>query len=234
MLYHGPVSSESVSVFISYSHADEAYRKDLGIALASLRDEEKVSEWHDRRIEGGEEWDDVIRKQLDKADVIILLLSADFIASDYIRKIEIPAGTSATGTSATERYGTKLSLKTSVPRPSPLGPTEGLCPHSAALPDSNPAETAFSISAESWISAYLRRYCPSGFNFVPYLSVPEVARKFHTVRTSVVRTSAMFLIGDRQPARPQNAVTALAPLFGQQNQRVRVHLDRRPPRRASS
>jgi hypothetical protein len=85
------MSSESVSVFISYSHADEAYRKDLGVALASLRDEEKVSEWHDRRIEGGEEWDDVIRRQLDKADVILMLLSADFIASDYIRKIEIPA-----------------------------------------------------------------------------------------------------------------------------------------------
>ena len=85
------MANDSVSVFISYSHADEQYRRELGIALASLRDEGKVSEWHDRKIQGGEEWDEAIKRQLNKADIILLLLSADFIASDYIRKTEIPA-----------------------------------------------------------------------------------------------------------------------------------------------
>lgn len=84
-------SDLSISVFISYSHKDERYRQELGTALASLRHEELISEWHDRQIQGGEQWDEKIKTQLEKSDIILLLLSADFIASDYVRKNEIPA-----------------------------------------------------------------------------------------------------------------------------------------------
>ena len=47
---------DSVSVFISYSHKDEAFRKELRAHLAALKDEGKVSEWNDHSIMGGEEW----------------------------------------------------------------------------------------------------------------------------------------------------------------------------------
>lgn len=83
--------NDPVSILVSYSHEDDEYRRQLGVALASLLDEGKVTLWHDRRIAGGAEWDEAIKEQLATAEVILLLLSADFIASDYIRKVEIPA-----------------------------------------------------------------------------------------------------------------------------------------------
>jgi hypothetical protein len=87
----GGFVEDSVSVFISYSHKDEVFRKELHGHLAALRGEGRVSEWHDHLIEGGQEWDGAIKRQMEKADIILLLLSADFIDSDYVRDNEIPA-----------------------------------------------------------------------------------------------------------------------------------------------
>src|SRR5450631_809735 len=87
----GGFVEDSVSVFISYSHNDEAFRKELSAHLAALKDEGKVSEWNDHLIMGGEEWDETIKRRMDNADIILLLLSADFIDSEYVRDNEIPA-----------------------------------------------------------------------------------------------------------------------------------------------
>src|ERR1039458_1233944 len=87
----GGFVEDSVSVFISYSHKDEAFRKELRAHLAALKDEGKVSEWNDHLIMGGEEWDETIKRRMDDADIILLLLSADFIDSEYFRDNEIPA-----------------------------------------------------------------------------------------------------------------------------------------------
>jgi hypothetical protein len=57
--------------------------------LATLRASGAISEWHDRRIAPGEDWDKEISHYLDKADVILLLLSADFLASGYCRGKEM-------------------------------------------------------------------------------------------------------------------------------------------------
>ena len=77
------------SVFISYSHADEELRQKLGKHLAGLRRQGVISTWHDRRIGPGEEIHDQISAQLDSADIILLLVSADFLASDYCYEIEM-------------------------------------------------------------------------------------------------------------------------------------------------
>ena len=81
--------NDAVSVFISYSHKDEDWREKLGAHLAGLRLDKLVSEWHDRKISPGSPYDDVIKQQLASADIILLLLSADFINSDYSNDVEI-------------------------------------------------------------------------------------------------------------------------------------------------
>jgi len=68
---------------------DEALRDQLEIHLSSLRRQGLISAWHDRRILAGTEIDQAIDQNLDSADVILLLVSPDFIASDYCYEREV-------------------------------------------------------------------------------------------------------------------------------------------------
>jgi hypothetical protein len=80
---------DSISIFISYSHRDDEWRQELDTHLSGLRRQGVISVWHDRRIVPGEEWERAIAENLETADVILLLVSSDFIASDYCYKIEM-------------------------------------------------------------------------------------------------------------------------------------------------
>ncbi|RWX40294.1 toll/interleukin-1 receptor domain-containing protein [Rhizobium leguminosarum] len=71
------------SVFFSYSHADEALRDQLEKQLSILKRQGIIETWHDRRIGAGEEIDRAISTNLLSADIILLLVSPDFINSDY-------------------------------------------------------------------------------------------------------------------------------------------------------
>ncbi len=71
------------NVFMSYSHKDEELRQEIEKHLAGLHRQGAISSWHDRRIGPGEEIHSQICAQLDAADIILLLVSADFLASDY-------------------------------------------------------------------------------------------------------------------------------------------------------
>lgn len=75
-------------VFISYSHKDEALRDELEVHLAMLKRQGLVDVWHDRRLVAGEHLDYSVSRELDDADIVLLLLSPDFLASDYCYKIE--------------------------------------------------------------------------------------------------------------------------------------------------
>ena len=77
------------SVFISYSHRDEELRRELETHLAPLRREGIIDVWHDRRIGPGEEIHQQISTHLEAADIVLLLISSDFIASDYCHEIEL-------------------------------------------------------------------------------------------------------------------------------------------------
>jgi hypothetical protein len=83
----GPL--EPLRVFISYSHKDERLRRDLETHLKLLRRQEVIATWTDRRIMPGEEWRDQIDENLESADIILLLVSADFVASDYCYEVEM-------------------------------------------------------------------------------------------------------------------------------------------------
>ena len=78
-----------LSVFISYSHVDEEYRKELDKHLEGLRRQGVISTWHDRRIGPGEEVHEQISQGLEEANIILLLISSDFLASDYCYDIEM-------------------------------------------------------------------------------------------------------------------------------------------------
>ena len=72
-----------IEVFFSYSHRDEEYRNELETHLAMLKRQGIVSTWHDRRIGAGQDIDATIMDKLESADVILLLVSPYFLASDY-------------------------------------------------------------------------------------------------------------------------------------------------------
>lgn len=71
------------TVFFSYSHEDEELRNRLEKHLAMLKRDGSIQAWHDRRILAGADLDQAILANLEAADVILLLVSADFLASDY-------------------------------------------------------------------------------------------------------------------------------------------------------
>jgi TIR domain len=76
-------SQKPAVLFYSYSHNDEKFRNRLAKHLAILRRLGVIKEWYDRDIEAGEEWRETIDEHVETADIIVLLVSADFIASDY-------------------------------------------------------------------------------------------------------------------------------------------------------
>ena len=84
-----PKGTKALSVFISYSHKDEAFKDDLVKHLNPLKRLKLVEEWSDRKITAGAEWDKVISQNLEKANIILLLVSIDFITSAYCYDVEL-------------------------------------------------------------------------------------------------------------------------------------------------
>jgi hypothetical protein len=74
---------EKIEVFFSYCHRDERLRNSLEKHLAMLKRDGKIAAWHDRKITPGAEIDHVIDKRLESAKLILLLVSSDFLSSDY-------------------------------------------------------------------------------------------------------------------------------------------------------
>lgn len=72
-----------LTLFFSYSHADEELRDQLEQQLAILKRQKIIETWHDRRITAGSEIDHSISTELETADIILLLVSPAFLASDY-------------------------------------------------------------------------------------------------------------------------------------------------------
>jgi hypothetical protein len=73
-----------VRIFISYAHEDDKLREQLMTALALLRRQGLIAPWQDRSIRPGDEWERAIDENLEAADIVLLLVSPDFVASDYI------------------------------------------------------------------------------------------------------------------------------------------------------
>lgn len=81
--------ADAIEVFFSYSHKDEDLRDALADHLSILKRQGAISEWYDREITAGTEWEGEIDSHLQTAHIILLLVSANFIASDYCYDVEL-------------------------------------------------------------------------------------------------------------------------------------------------
>jgi len=81
--------TSKLRLFISYSHEDEKMKTELDKHLIMLKRSGKVEVWNDRKLIAGQEWDSEIKNEMQLADIILLLISADFNNSEYIWKEEL-------------------------------------------------------------------------------------------------------------------------------------------------
>ena len=81
----------SIKIFISYSHADQELHKKLEDHLSVLKYSGEITIWQDQEIPPGANWEDQIDTHLNGADMILLLISASFIASNYCWNKEVQA-----------------------------------------------------------------------------------------------------------------------------------------------
>ena len=84
-----PAKSQPISVFYSYVSIDEDLRRELETHLSLLQKQRVISGWHQRKILAGSDWQDEVDRHLIEAQVILLLISVDFLASDYCYSVEL-------------------------------------------------------------------------------------------------------------------------------------------------
>lgn len=82
-------SGRSVTLFISYAHADEALKLQLEKHLTPLRRNGLIEKWSDHQIEAGQDWAHEIDRNLKTADIILLLVSPDLLFSEYCTGVEL-------------------------------------------------------------------------------------------------------------------------------------------------
>ncbi len=117
-----PPPPRPLRLFYSYARPDEAFREELEKHLSTLRRSGVIEEWHDRRIGAGHEWAKEIDENLERADLVLLLISPDFLSSDYCYEVEMKR--------ALERHAVGKALVV----PVILRPSDWTAPHFQKLP----------------------------------------------------------------------------------------------------
>ena len=90
MLKHVPIASGPIKIFYSYAHKDEALLQRLLTHLTALRRQAYIVDFYDRLIQAGQQWEPTIDRELHAAHIILLLISADYLASDYCVDVQMP------------------------------------------------------------------------------------------------------------------------------------------------
>jgi energy-coupling factor transporter ATP-binding protein EcfA2 len=83
-----PDTQKPIRLFIAYSDKDDAIYKELEFYLKKLESENEIDSWYGRRLTG-EEWDGTMHPGLEKSSIILLLVSADFLANNYYKSDEV-------------------------------------------------------------------------------------------------------------------------------------------------
>src|SRR2546425_2788032 len=92
MLLNSPtvMAASGSPVFVSYNHADEAWKDHVVRHLRVLQLQGELDLWDDRRISPGEDWHEAIRQALESSRVALLLVSANSLTSEFILDQEVP------------------------------------------------------------------------------------------------------------------------------------------------
>lgn len=77
------------TIFISYSHKDEIWKDRLMTHLQVLALEDKFDIWEDRQIAAGDDWFAEIEQGINQASLAVLLVTANFLISEFIRRQEV-------------------------------------------------------------------------------------------------------------------------------------------------
>ncbi len=101
-----PIKSK---IFISYAHYDVKYLEQLSIHLKAMAFDVNIEAWDDRRLRSSNNWYNEIIKALNEASDIILLVSAAFLASDFIRRKELPLALNSAQTKGVRIHSVILS-----------------------------------------------------------------------------------------------------------------------------
>src|SRR5579859_5716242 len=83
------IAKNPLNLFYCYAHEDRALCDTLDRHLSVLKRQKLLETWCDREISPGVEWEHEVEKHLSAADIILFLVSADFLASDYCQSKEI-------------------------------------------------------------------------------------------------------------------------------------------------
>ncbi|MGH2553018.1 MAG: toll/interleukin-1 receptor domain-containing protein [Chitinophagaceae bacterium] len=78
-----------ITIFISYAHKDGSYLSELQTFLKPYQRNKTIDIWTDREIVAGQQWNELIKNKLSESEIILFLVSPDFLASDYINDTEI-------------------------------------------------------------------------------------------------------------------------------------------------
>ena len=78
-----------MKIFISYAHKDEELKNDLLVMVKGIERRNIIKIWHDRKIEPGQAWREAIQNAMKTCEMGLLLISPDFIASDFIHNVEL-------------------------------------------------------------------------------------------------------------------------------------------------
>ncbi|WAX95745.1 TIR domain-containing protein [Aminobacter sp. NyZ550] len=188
------------SVFFSYSHADETLRDELEKQLSMLKRQGLIQTWHDRRIGAGEEIDKSIDERINKDDIILLLVSPDFLASNYCYDIEMSR--------ALERHATGEAIVIPVIlrpcdwHPAPFGKLNATPPDGKPITKWADRDEAFLEVAKALRAALTRRGATTSTPGT--VASGSDARILHAIatqptgpRSSNLRTTKVFTERDR-------------------------------------
>jgi hypothetical protein len=149
------VPGSPLKVFIVYSRKDADLKDKLRTRLKPLERKESVDVFWDGKIQPGVDWDAKLQGQLDGADMILLLVSPDLLASDYVNQVELPKAM------ARHERG-KARVIPIIARPSAW--QDEMFAKLQVLPGNARPITRWQDGDEAWLDVQLGIYgCPAGY-----------------------------------------------------------------------
>ncbi len=128
-------------IFISYAHEDESLKIKLQKHLSALKRNKQIDPWEDRMISPGDNWKDAIYSELIEANIILLLISPDFLSSDYCYEIEMK--TAMTMHEEGRAIVVPIILRHCDWKDTPFAKLQGLPKHGKPVTDWEDADEAF-------------------------------------------------------------------------------------------